>query len=163
MVKWLLVQVQIPVVRSVLLLFCCLQGSSSLTVHSIYYTNTSLITGYYVSKDVAKKYKRGNKKENKCVNFFSVHIHFVMQTVLHNTQYSQAWHIGIYAVQCSSYGMRMVLTHFVLVFSGEEAKRCFSNIIIMSLLKSDKILPRLYLQEIANYNGDCLKFLLLNF
>ena len=46
------------------------------------------LLGICVFKDLAKKYKRGNKRENKSANFFS---HFVMQTVLHNIQYSQAW------------------------------------------------------------------------
>ena len=50
------------------------------------------LLGICVSKDVAKNLRTETKGKNKGMTFSFVHIHFVMQTTLHNTQYSQAWH-----------------------------------------------------------------------
>ena len=81
-----------------------------------------------------------------------------MQTELHNTQFSQAWHVhaghilDIVNGLCSSYGTSKVLTKFMLYFQSRKQRtslpqykflvdRCISNIIIVSLLESGKILP----------------------
>ena len=59
----------------------------------------------------SKKSKNGNKWENKDTTFSFVHIHFVMQTTLHNTQHSQAWHrASIRTVQMFSADLMVVLS-----------------------------------------------------